>query len=135
MTSPKPLAVTRAPDLIVLDPGLPDGDGKTVSEPVRAFSDVPIIVLPAGDQNKHLLWHAPHDETAMPPRFEGAAALPESSGVQLSLTRRRYSLAMKTTTKAKTAPMPTWAQSMRPIRSLAKVTPLKGSGDSNQASA
>ncbi|OYW97230.1 MAG: DNA-binding response regulator, partial [Rhizobiales bacterium 32-66-8] len=44
------LAATRAPDLIVLDLGLPDGDGKTVIETVRAFSAVPIIVLSARDQ-------------------------------------------------------------------------------------
>ncbi|KRA98278.1 two-component system response regulator [Devosia sp. Root685] len=46
----KRLAATRAPDLIVLDLGLPDGDGKTVIETVRAFSSVPIIVLSARDQ-------------------------------------------------------------------------------------
>jgi two-component system KDP operon response regulator KdpE len=46
----KRLAATRAPDLIVLDLGLPDGDGKTVIETVRAFSAVPIIVLSARDQ-------------------------------------------------------------------------------------
>jgi two-component system KDP operon response regulator KdpE len=46
----KRLAATRAPDLIVLDLGLPDGDGKTVIEAVRAFSAVPIIVLSARDQ-------------------------------------------------------------------------------------
>lgn len=46
----KRLAATRAPDLIVLDLGLPDGDGKTVIEAVRAFSSVPIIVLSARDQ-------------------------------------------------------------------------------------
>ena len=44
------LAATRAPALIVLDLGLPDGDGKTVIEAIRAFSDVPIIVLSARDQ-------------------------------------------------------------------------------------
>lgn len=44
------LAATRAPALIVLDLGLPDGDGKTVIEAVRAFSAVPIIVLSARDQ-------------------------------------------------------------------------------------
>ncbi|QQR41050.1 response regulator [Devosia rhizoryzae] len=43
----KRLAATRAPALIVLDLGLPDGDGKTVIESVRAFSSVPIIVLSA----------------------------------------------------------------------------------------
>ena len=46
----KRLAATRAPALIVLDLGLPDGDGKTVIEAVRAFSAVPIIVLSARDQ-------------------------------------------------------------------------------------
>ena len=46
----KRLAATRAPDLIVLDLGLPDGDGKTVIQTVRAFSGVPIIVLSARDQ-------------------------------------------------------------------------------------
>lgn len=44
------LAATRAPALIVLDLGLPDGDGKAVIETVRAFSAVPIIVLSARDQ-------------------------------------------------------------------------------------
>ena len=46
----KRLAATRAPALIVLDLGLPDGDGKTVIETIRAFSAVPIIVLSARDQ-------------------------------------------------------------------------------------
>ena len=46
----KRLAATRAPALIVLDLGLPDGDGKSVIEAVRAFSAVPIIVLSARDQ-------------------------------------------------------------------------------------
>lgn len=45
----KRLAATRAPALIVLDLGLPDGDGKGVIETVRAFSRVPIIVLSARD--------------------------------------------------------------------------------------
>lgn len=46
----KRLAATRAPALIVLDLGLPDGDGKNVIETVRAFSATPIIVLSARDQ-------------------------------------------------------------------------------------
>nr|WP_295885317.1 response regulator [uncultured Devosia sp.] len=46
----KRLAATRAPALIVLDLGLPDDDGKTVIETVRAFSSVPIIVLSARDR-------------------------------------------------------------------------------------
>lgn len=44
------LAATRAPALIVLDLGLPDGDGKQVIADIRAYSQVPIIVLSARDQ-------------------------------------------------------------------------------------
>lgn len=38
-------ARTQAPDLVVLDLGLPDLDGQEVISAVREFSDVPIIVL------------------------------------------------------------------------------------------
>jgi two-component system KDP operon response regulator KdpE len=39
-----------APDIVVLDLGLPDGDGKDVIQKVREWSDVPIIVLSARDR-------------------------------------------------------------------------------------
>jgi two-component system KDP operon response regulator KdpE len=38
------------PDLMVLDLGLPDMDGKAVIEALRARSDLPVIVLSARDQ-------------------------------------------------------------------------------------
>jgi two-component system, OmpR family, KDP operon response regulator KdpE len=38
------------PDVIVLDLGLPDGDGKEVIRRVREWSDVPIIVISARDR-------------------------------------------------------------------------------------
>ncbi|MFO1173360.1 MAG: response regulator transcription factor [Hyphomicrobiaceae bacterium] len=44
------LAATTAPDLVVLDLGLPDMDGKDVITQVRSWSKVPIIVLSARDQ-------------------------------------------------------------------------------------
>ncbi|HVY21079.1 MAG TPA: winged helix-turn-helix domain-containing protein [Bauldia sp.] len=39
-----------SPDIVVLDLGLPDGDGKEVIRKVREWSDVPIIVLSARDR-------------------------------------------------------------------------------------
>jgi two-component system KDP operon response regulator KdpE len=45
----KQIAAT-APDAVVLDLGLPDGDGKEVIRRVREWSDVPIIVLSARDR-------------------------------------------------------------------------------------
>jgi two-component system KDP operon response regulator KdpE len=43
-------AATLAPDVIVLDLGLPDRDGKDVIREIRAWSNVPIIILSARDR-------------------------------------------------------------------------------------
>jgi two-component system KDP operon response regulator KdpE len=43
-------AATRAPDLILLDLGLPDGDGVDLVRRVREWSSLPIIVLTARGQ-------------------------------------------------------------------------------------
>jgi len=40
----------RKADIVVLDLGLPDGDGKDVIRHVRSWSDVPIIILSARDR-------------------------------------------------------------------------------------
>ncbi len=39
------LAATQTPDLIVLDLGLPDADGKSVLNELRQWSTVPVIIL------------------------------------------------------------------------------------------
>lgn len=41
---------SEAPDIVLLDLGLPDGDGKDVIRRVREWSDVPIVVLSARDR-------------------------------------------------------------------------------------
>jgi two-component system, OmpR family, KDP operon response regulator KdpE len=43
-------AATGAPDLIVLDLGLPDRDGKDVLREIREFSQTPVIILSARDR-------------------------------------------------------------------------------------
>ena len=43
------LAATEAPDLVVLDLGLPDMDGKAVIAAIREWSQVPILVLSVRD--------------------------------------------------------------------------------------
>jgi two-component system, OmpR family, KDP operon response regulator KdpE len=47
-------AGTRKPDLIILDLGLPDGDGMQFLQELRGWSKVPVIVLSArvGEQDK-----------------------------------------------------------------------------------
>ena len=42
--------VTSAPDIMILDLGLPDMDGKDVISRVRAFSALPIVILSARDR-------------------------------------------------------------------------------------
>jgi two-component system KDP operon response regulator KdpE len=41
---------TQAPDLVILDLGLPDMDGKEVIASLRGWSDVPIVILSARDR-------------------------------------------------------------------------------------
>jgi two-component system KDP operon response regulator KdpE len=47
------MAFSRAPDVVLLDLGLPDVDGVEVTERIRSKSAVPIIVVSARGQEEH----------------------------------------------------------------------------------
>ena len=62
-------AAVRAPDVIVLDLGLPDLDGLDVARRIRAWSEVPIIVLSADgseDRKVDALEHGADDYMTKP---------------------------------------------------------------------
>jgi two-component system KDP operon response regulator KdpE len=62
-------AAVSAPDIIVLDLGLPDLDGLDVCKRIRTWSDVPIIVLSAdGSENRKVdaLDHGADDYVTKP---------------------------------------------------------------------
>jgi two-component system KDP operon response regulator KdpE len=44
------LAAERSPGLVLLDLGLPDGDGKLAIPKLRSFTEAPVVVLSARDQ-------------------------------------------------------------------------------------
>jgi two-component system KDP operon response regulator KdpE len=46
---------TRSPDLILLDLGLPDGDGKELIKTIRTMLSVPIIVVSARNDEKEII--------------------------------------------------------------------------------
>ncbi|MFZ2539229.1 MAG: response regulator transcription factor [Oscillospiraceae bacterium] len=46
------IVMTEDPDVIILDLGLPDMDGLDIIKQVRAFSNIPIIVVSGRDQDK-----------------------------------------------------------------------------------
>lgn len=50
LTEGRRLAATAKPDVIVLDLGLPDGDGKDLLREVRAQGETPVLILSARDR-------------------------------------------------------------------------------------
>jgi two-component system KDP operon response regulator KdpE len=103
------LAATRSPAAVLLDLGLPDMDGQDVLERLRAFCQVPIIVVSARDREgeKIRALDAGADDYVEKPfalgellarlraclrrglAQEGAAEVWRSQGVEVDLVRRR----------------------------------------------
>ena len=77
---------TRQPDLVILDLGLPDGDGTDLIRDVRTWSEVPIVVLSArtAEQEKVAALDAGADDYLVKPF--GAAEL--LARVRAQLRRR-----------------------------------------------
>lgn len=84
-------AGTRKPDLIVLDLGLPDGDGNSFISDVRKWSQVPIIVLSArvGEDDKIAALDAGADDYLAKPFGVGELL----ARVRATLRRQRQPLA------------------------------------------
>lgn len=79
-------ATTRAPDLVLLDLGLPDGDGVAWLTRFRAWSSAPVIVLSARDreQDKILALDAGADDYLSKPFSAGELM----ARVRVALRRR-----------------------------------------------
>lgn len=80
-------AGTRAPDLVILDLGLPDGDGAALLRDLRTWSQVPVIVLSArsSEDDKVLALDAGADDYLTKPF--GVAEL--MARVRASMRRRQ----------------------------------------------
>jgi two-component system KDP operon response regulator KdpE len=103
------LAATRSPAAVLLDLGLPDMDGQVVLEKLRAFSQVPILIISARDREAEkirALDSGADDYVEKPFALgellarlraclrrvlvqEGAAEIWRSGGVEVDLVRRR----------------------------------------------
>lgn len=79
-------AGTRKPDLLVLDLGLPDGDGVDLIRDLRGWSSVPVIVLSArtGDDDKIAALDAGADDYLIKPFSVGELM----ARVRVALRRR-----------------------------------------------
>jgi len=83
-------AGTRRPDLVVLDLGLPDGDGVELIRRLRTWSDVPIVVLSArtDEPDKVDALDAGADDYLVKPFGAGGETVLEFGDVRLDRAHR-----------------------------------------------
>ena len=81
----------ETPDIVVLDLGLPDGDGKDVIRQVRAWSSVPIVVLSARDREAEKIEALVEAASHNPDLVVLDLGLPDGDGVDLTRRLRAWS--------------------------------------------
>lgn len=74
------LVEAEAPDMVLLDLGLPDGHGRDLIAPIRARGDIPVLVLSARDQEQEKI-------TALDEGAEDYLTKPFSTGELLARLR------------------------------------------------
>jgi two-component system, OmpR family, KDP operon response regulator KdpE len=88
-------ATLTPPDLVILDLGLPDMDGGEVLERLRAWSNVPIIVLSVRSneaEKVRLLESGADDYVVKPLSIDLAARIVTINGARVMLTPKEYRL-------------------------------------------
>lgn len=88
------LAASRAPDLVLLDLGLPDEDGQQALQRLRSFSQVPVIILSARDQEHEKITALDHGADDYVEKPFGVGEL--LARVRAALRHRRMQEGLKT---------------------------------------
>lgn len=92
------LAASRAPDLVLLDLGLPDEDGQQALLRLRRFSQVPVIILSARDREQEKITALDHGADDYVEKPFGVGEL--LARIRAALRHRRMQEGIETVLKA-----------------------------------